>query len=378
MNFELGEEQIMLKNSAREFLDKECPKKHVRAMMDDEKGYSPELWRKMAGLGWQGLVFPEQYGGVGSSFLDLVVLLEEMGRALLPAPFLSTVVRAGRTILLAGNEQQKKQYLTKISNGDLIMTMALTETNGGIEAADITMKAKPVDGAYVLNGKKLFVPDAHVAESLVVIARTKNTARKENGITLFLVDAKTSGIKVEKLKTMSGEKLCAVDFDNVSVPAANILGTADKGWEVVKQVLEEAIIAECAWMTGGARWVLETTIEYAKSRVQFGHAIGTFQAIQHKLANVAVEVEGCTSLTYYAAWTATENDPNRALAASMAKAWVSDSYKLATFEGVQVHGGIGFTWDHDMHLYFKRAKHGEIVYGDGDYHREKVAQLIKM
>ncbi len=378
MNFELGEEQIMLKNSAREFLDKECPKKHVRMMMDDEKGYSPELWKKMAGLGWQGLVFPEQYGGVGSSFLDLVVLLEEMGRALLPAPFLSTVVQAGRVILLAGNEQQKNEYLTKIANGDLIMTMALTEIAGGTEAADVTLKAKQVDGAFVLNGKKLFVPDAHAAESLVVVARTKNTARKENGITLFLVDAKTSGIKIEKLKTMSGEKLCAVDFDNVSVPAASILGTVDKGWQVVKQVVEEAIIAECAWMTGGARWVLETTIEYAKSRVQFGRAIGTFQAIQHKLANVAVEVEGCTSLTYYAAWTATENDPNRALAASMAKAWVSDSYKHATFEGVQVHGGIGFTWDHDMHLYFKRAKHGEIVYGDGDYHREKVAQLIKM
>lgn len=378
MNFELGEEQIMLKNSAREFLDKECPKKHVRAMMDDEKGYSPELWKKMAGLGWQGLVIPEQYGGVGSSFLDLVVLLEEMGRALLPAPFLSTVVQAGRTVLLAGNEQQKKEYLTKIANGDLIVTLALTETTGGNEAADITMKAKPVDGAFVLNGKKMFVPDAHAADSFIVVARTNNTAGKENGITLFLVDAKISGIKIEKLKTMSGEKLCAVDFNNVSVPAANILGTVDEGWQVVKQVLEEAIIAECAWMTGGARWVLETTIEYAKSRVQFGRAIGTFQAIQHKLANVAVEVEGCTSLTYYAAWTATENDPNRALAASMAKAWVSDSYKHAAFEGVQVHGGIGFTWDHDMHLYFKRAKHGEIAYGDGDYHREKVAQLIKM
>jgi alkylation response protein AidB-like acyl-CoA dehydrogenase len=378
MNFELGEEQIMLKNSAREFLDKECPKKHVRAMMDDEKGYSPELWKKMAALGWQGLAFPEQYGGVGSSFLDLIVLLEEMGRALLPAPFLTTVVQAGRAILLAGNEQQKTDYLTKIANGDLVMTMAFIESSGGTEPADITLKAKSANGSFVLNGKKMFVSDAHIADAYVVVARTKNAARKENGITLFLVDAKTNGIKVETLKTMSGEKLCAVDFDNVSVPAANVLGPVDKGWTVLKQVLEEAIIAECAWMTGGARWVLETTIEYAKSRIQFGHPIGTFQAIQHKLANVAVEVEGCTSLTYYAAWTATENDPNRTLAASMAKAWVSDSYKHATFEGVQIHGGIGFTWDHDMHLYFKRAKHGEIVFGDADYHREKVAQLLDM
>jgi alkylation response protein AidB-like acyl-CoA dehydrogenase len=378
MNFELGEEQVMLKTSAREFLDKECQKKHVRAMMDDEKGYSPELWKKMAGLGWQGLAFPEQYGGVGSSFLDLVVLLEEMGRALVPGPFLATVVHAGHAILLAGSELQKKDYLTRIANGDLVMTLALTEETGGIEAADINMKAKAADNHFIISGKKLFVPDAHIADSYVVVARTKGGVRKENGITLFLVDAKTKGIEVEILKTMTGEKLCAVVFDNVSVPSANVLGTVDKGWPVVKQVLEEAIIAECAWMTGGARWVLETTIEYAKSRIQFGHPIGSFQAIQHKLANVAVEVEGCTSLTYYAAWTVTENDPNRTTAASMAKAWVSDSYKHATFEGVQIHGGIGFTWDHDMHLYFKRAKHGEIAFGDGDYHREKVAQLLKM
>jgi alkylation response protein AidB-like acyl-CoA dehydrogenase len=378
MNFELDEEQLMLKNSAREFLDKECPKKYVRAMMDDVKGYSPEIWKKMAGLGWQGLAFPEQYGGVGSSFLDLMVLLEEMGRALVPGPFLATVVHAGRTILLAGSEQQKKDYLTRITNGDLIMTLALTEETGGYEASDINVKAKAVDNNFIINGKKVFVPDAHVADCFVLVARTKSTARKENGITLFLVDAKTTGIKVEILETMTGEKLCEIIFDNVTVPATNILGVLDKGWLVIKQVLEEAIIAECAWMTGGARWVLDTSVEYAKTRIQFGHPIGTFQAIQHKLANVAVEVEGCTSLTYYAAWTANENDPNRSLAASMAKAWVSDSYKHATFEGVQVHGGIGFTWDHDMHLYFKRAKHGEIAFGDGDYHREKVAQLLNM
>ena len=378
MNFELGEEQLMLKTSAREFLDKECQKKHVRVMMDDEKGYSPELWKKMAGLGWQGLAFPEQYGGVGSSFLDLVVLLEEMGRALVPGPFLATVVHAGRAILFAGSEQQKKDYLTRIANGDLIMTLALTEETGGIEAADINMKAKAVGDNFIISGKKLFVPDAHIADSYVVVARTKSGARKENGITMFLVDAKTKGIKVETLKTMTGEKLCEVVFDNISVPSADVLGAVDKGWPVVKQVLEEAMITECAWMTGGARWVLETTVDYAKSRIQFGHPIGSFQAIQHKLANVAVEVEGCTSLTYYAAWVVTENDPNRTMAASMAKAWVSDSYKHATFEGVQIHGGIGFTWDHDMHLYFKRAKHGEIAFGDGDYHREKVAQLLKM
>jgi len=378
MNFELGEEQMMLKTSAREFLDKECPKRHVRAMMDDEKGYSPELWKKMAGLGWQGLAFPEQYGGMGRSFLDLVVLLEEMGRALVPGPFLATIVHAGRAVLAAGSEQQKNEYLPKLANGDLIMTLALTEEKGGIDAADVNLKAIHHGDHYVIDGKKLFVPDAHVAQTLVVVARTKDGANKEDGITLFLVDAKTKGVKVEVLKTMTGEKLCEVAFENVVVPRANVLGEADKGWPVIKHVLEEATVAECAWMSGGARWALETTVEYAKSRIQFGHPIGSFQAIQHKCSDVAVEVEGCTSLTYYAAWAVTENDPARAMAASMAKAWVSDSYKHACFEGVQIHGGIGFTWDHDMHLYFKRAKSGEVAFGDATYHREKVAQLLNM
>jgi alkylation response protein AidB-like acyl-CoA dehydrogenase len=378
MNFELNEEQTMLKTSAREFLDKECPKKHVRAMMDDEKGYSPEMWKKMAGLGWQALAFPEQYGGVGSSFLDLCVLLEEMGRALVPGPFLSTVVHAGRAILAAGNDQQKKEYLTKIASGEAIMTLALTEEKGGIEAADVSLKAAHSGGQYIITGKKLFVPDANVADAMVVVARTKDGPDKTDGITLFLVDARAKGIKTEVLKTMTGEKMCEVVFDGVAVPAANVLGAVDKGWPVIKQVLEEAQVAECAWMTGGARWVLETTLDYAKSRIQFGHPIGSFQAIQHKFADVAVEVEGCTSLVYYAAWAITENDPARAMAASMAKAWVSDSYKHACFEGVQIHGGIGFTWDHDMHLYFKRAKSGEVAFGDAVYHREKVAQLLNM
>ena len=217
MDFELTPEEKAFQKEIHEFLDKECPKKLVRAMMDDEKGYSPELWKKMADLGWQGLAFPEQFGGVGSSFLDLVVLLEEMGRALVPGPFLSTVVHGGRAILLAGNEQQKQDYLPKIANGDLMVTLALTEETGSIDAAGINVKAKADNERFIINGKKLFIPDANVADCFVVVARTKGSARKENGITLFLIDSKTDGIKVETLKTMSGEKLCAIDFNDVSV-----------------------------------------------------------------------------------------------------------------------------------------------------------------
>ena len=370
MDFDLGEEQVMLKTSARDFLEKECPKKLVRDMMDDDKGYSPELWRKMADLGWHGLAFPEEYDGVGSTFLDLAVLLEEMGRALVPGPFVPTVVYAGRTILAAGNEEQKQRFLPAIAGGETIMTMALLESSGDLEPSGIAVTASPSGQDFVINGTKLFVPDAHIADHLICVARTKE------GISLFLVDTKSEGLRVEVLSTMTGEKLCEVTFSDVTVPGSNLLGELNGGWPVVRNLLDEAIVGECAWMMGGARWALETSVDYAKEREQFGVPIGTFQAIQHKLANVAVEVEGATSIVYYAAWTIDENDPGKTLAASVAKAWCSDAYKHAAFEGVQVHGGIGFTWDHDMHLYFKRAKSSQVAFGDADYHRERIAQLL--
>ncbi len=378
MDFGLGEEQVMLKTSARDFLDKECPKTLVRDMMEDERGYSPELWRKMADLGWLGLILPEEYEGVGSSFLDLAVLLEEMGRALVPGPFVPTVVLAGQPIAAAGTEEQKQQFLPKIASGDMILTLAFMEPSGSLEASGVTVKATPSGDDFIIEGTKLFVPDAHVADYLLCVTRTKDGSNKEDGVTLFLVDAKTDGIKTEVLKTMTGEKLCEVAFNNVAVPKKNILGELDQGWPIMKRVLDEATVAECAWMIGGARWVLETTVDYAKERIQFDGPIGRFQAIQHKLANMATEVEGATSITYYAAWAISENDPGSTLAASMAKAWCSDAYKHATFDGVQIHGGIGFTWDHDMHLYFKRAKASEVAFGDGNYHREEVAKILNM
>jgi alkylation response protein AidB-like acyl-CoA dehydrogenase len=376
MDFELGEEQVMLKTSARDFLEKECPKTLVREMMEDEKGYSPELWKKMADLGWLGLTFPEEYGGADSSFLDLAVLLEECGRALLPAPFMPTVVLAGHPILAAGTGEQKQKFLPRIASGDMILTLAFVETSGSLEASDITVTATPSDDNFIINGTKLFVPDAHIADYFLCVTRTGNSQDKEDGITLFLVDAKKDSIQVEALKTMTGDKLFEVTFNNVVISKQNILGEVDRGWPIMKRVLDEAAVAESAWMTGGARWVLETSIEYAKTRIAFGRPIGSFQAIQHKLSDMALEVEGATSIVYYSAWAISENDPNITMAASMAKAWCSDAYKHAVYDGVQIHGGIGFTWDHDMHLYFKRAKALEVTFGDSTYHREKVAQLL--
>lgn len=378
MNFELDEEQVMLKTSARDFLEKECPKELVREMMEDETGYSPELWKKMADLGWFGLSFPEEYGGAGFSFLDLAVLLEECGRALAPVPIIPTVVLAGHTILATGSEQQKQEFIPAIIEGKMILTLALMEENASIDASGITVTASPSGSNYTINGTKLFVPSAHVADYILCVARTKDGSNKEDGVTLFLVDAKTDGIEVEVLNTMTGEKLCEVVFNNVTVPADSVLGEPDKGWPLVQKMLNEAAVAESAWMAGGARWALDTSIDYAKERIAFSRPIGSFQAIQHKLADMALEVEGATSIMYYAAWAISENDPEIPMAVSMAKAWCGETYKHATYDGVQIHGGIGFTWDHDMHLYFKRAKASEVVYGDGDYHRERVATLLNM
>jgi len=379
MNFELDEEQVMLKTSARDFLEKECPKELIRELMeDDEKGYSPELWKKMAELGWLGLSFPEEYGGAEFTFLDLAVLLEECGRALVPGPVIPTIVQVGHTILAAGTEEQKQEILPKMINGELILTLAFMEESGSLEAEGITVKAEKKGDTYVISGTKLFVPDANASDYILCVARTSDGANREDGVTLFLVDAKSEGVQVEVLKTMTGEKLCEVVFDNVSVPAKNIIGEPDKGWPLVQKILCETAVVEAAWMTGGARWVLDTTIDYAKERIAFERPIGSFQAIQHKLANMALEVEGSTSIMYYAAWAISENAPDIPMAASMAKAWCSDTYRNAVFDGVQIHGGIGFTWDHDMHLYFKRAKSSEVSFGDGDYHREVIAGLLEI
>jgi len=376
MNFSLDEEQVMLKTSARNFLEKECPKRLVRDMAESKQGYSPDLWKKMAELGWMGLVFPEEYGGVGSTFLDLAVLLEEMGRALLPGPFVPTVVLVGRPILAAGTQPQKRRFIPGIADGSLMATLAFLEPSAWLGASGINVRATASGKDFVINGTKLFVPDTHVADYILCVTRTGDRAGKEDGISLFLVDARTKGVRVEVLKTLTGEKLCEVEFSNVAVPRSNMLGDLDQGWPIVQRILDEAAVAECAWMTGGAQWVLETTVNYAKERMAFGQPIGAFQAVAHRCANMAIEVEGAISITQYAAWAISENDPEASVTASAAKAWCSEMYKHVAGDGIQVHGAVGFTADHDLNLYFKRAKTSEIAFGDGRHHRERVAAYI--
>jgi len=379
MDFGLNEEQEMLKTMARDFFTNECPKTHVKEMMDDEKGYSPELWKKMAELGFLGLVIPEEYGGTGGNFIDLMVLMQEMGRAVLPSPFISTVLLAGIPLLTAGTEEQKKEFLPKIAAGDVILALALSEPNGDLGADAIEIEAVAEGNDYIINGTKLFVLDAAAADHILCATRTKRTKDPEEGITLFLIDAKADGVHVTSLKTMDEtRKQCEVLFKNVKVPAKSMVGELHQGWPILKKTLNQATAMLCGEMVGGLDTVMEMTLDYAKQRIQFGVPIGSFQAIKHKFADMLIQVEYARSLTYYAAWTVDQDIPDSPVAVSTAKSWCGDAYKHVTNEGVQIHGGIGFTWDHDMHLYFKRARFSDTAFGDSTYHRELIAQSLNL
>jgi alkylation response protein AidB-like acyl-CoA dehydrogenase len=376
MDFAFSEEQDMLRTQARDFLSKQVTSKKVRELTETDDGFDQDLWRRLAELGWTGLGIPEEYGGVGT-FLDLVVVLEEAGRALLPGPFFTTMGLGVAALLEAGSDAQKKEVLGKVANGDARVTLAMTEPSGRWDSAGVELRAEKSGGGWKLNGTKLFVPDAAVADYTVVVARTRSG--EEEGITLFLVSGRPNGLSVEPLKTMDmTRRWYQLQFDNVELTDDAVMGVADQGWPALKRALEWGAAALCAEMVGGAQWVLDTSVDYAKTRQQFGKPIGIYQAVSHKLADMLLEVESARSATYYAAWTVDADAPDRSLATSMAKAYASDAYRKAAGNGIQVHGGIGFTWEHDMHLYFKRAKSSEVTLGDATYHRELVAQALDL
>jgi alkylation response protein AidB-like acyl-CoA dehydrogenase len=375
MDLGLNEEQEMLRESARDFLRRECPKQLVRQLDESDQGYSIELWRKMAELGWMGLVFPEKYGGSGRSFLDLAILLEEMGYNIVPGPFFSTVILGGLTILKAGNEEQKTEFLPKIARGEMVLSLALTEPSASYDAASVKTKAITRDGEYVLNGTKLFVLNANVADHILCIARTKETTDPEDGITVFLVDTRSAGLTCTLLRTLARDKQCEVIFDNVTLSGRSIVGKRDEGWPIVKDILQKATVAKCTEMVGGAQAALDMAVNYAKERVQFGRPIGSFQAIQHYCANMAMDVSGARFVTYKAAWKVSEGLP-AALDAAIAKAWLSEAYGRVALSAHQIFGAIGFTMDHDIHLYYRQAKAAEIIFGGADFHRAIVAQEL--
>ncbi len=378
MNFGFNDEQELLRSTARKFFENECGSDTVRRLMETPEGISPDLWTKLAEQGWLGLVYPEAYDGMGLGLVDLVVLMEEMGRAVVPGPYFSAVLLGGLAIAEAGSEAQKKEWLPKIAAGDRRVALAWMEPSAQLGPAGVTLTAVEKGGQYALSGTKLFVHDAHTADALVVAARTRPGAGAD-GVSLFLVPKGTRGLEVTLLPTMDQtRKLCEVALSDVTVGAAALLGAAGAGWAPLARVLDRATVALCAEMCGGAQKVLDMTVEYAKIRQAFGRPIGSYQGVKHRAADMLVDVENSKSITYYAAWALDEGAAEAPLAVSMAKAYVSDAYRRVASAGIQLHGGIGFTWEHDLHLYFKRAKGSEFTFGDATHHRERVAQLVNL
>jgi alkylation response protein AidB-like acyl-CoA dehydrogenase len=371
MNLAFSDEQEELRRSVRRFLADKSPESEVRRLMETESGYDADVWAQMAQqLGLQGLAIPEEYGGSGFSFVELVVVLEEMGRALLCAPFFSSVVLAAGAVLGSGDEQLKHDVLPGVASGELLATLALTEDSGRWDEGGVTMVARASEGSgsWVLDGHKTFVLDGHTAGMILVVARTGK------GVSLFLVDGEAPGLARTAMPTMDQtRKQARLEFS--SVPG-RLVGAEGAAWPVVSRALDLAAIGLAAEQVGGAQRVLEMSVEYAKVRVQFGRPIGSFQAVKHKCADMLLAVESAKSAAYYAAWTAAEDDEELPVMASLAKAYCSEAYFKAAADNIQIHGGIGFTWDHPAHLYFKRAKSSELILGDPAYHRELVAQRI--
>ncbi len=374
MNFAFTEEQDQLREAVRRFMETKSDEKEVRRLMETTEGYDSALWAQMANeLGLQSLHIPEEYGGQGFTFIELGIVLEEMGRALLCSPYFSTVGLAVNAILNAGSADQKAALLPGIAAGETIATLAFTEPNGRWDADGITMEAKGSGDSVTLDGTKMYVIDGHIANTVVVVARQAGTTG-EAGIGFYVVDGDAAGLTRTPLATMDQtRKQAKLEFSGVKATA---LGDSSNGWAALSKTLDQAAVCLANEMVGGAQMVLDMSVEYAKVRVQFGRPIGSFQAIKHKCADMLLEVESAKSAAYYAAWAAAEDNDELPVVASLAKAYCSDAYFHATAENIQIHGGIGFTWEHPAHLYFKRAKSSEILLGDATYHRELLAQRI--
>ena len=370
MQFGLTETQRVLKNSAREFFSAECPIGEVRRLMETGTAYDAALWQKMAQQGWTGIIFGEEYGGLGLGLVEMAVALEEMGRALLPGPYLSTVL-AGVAIDAAGNPAQKRKYLSRISMGEARATLALLEASACWEPDAIQLAARPTLSGFALNGHKMFVPDAGAADFLVCAAR----CAAELG--LFIVPRGAPGLTITPLAAIDGtRKLDRVEFSGVQVAENGFLAIGDSALRALERSLAVGAAALAAEMVGGMQRVMEIAVDYAKTRKQFGKPIGQFQAVQHLCADMLLLTESSRSAAYYAAWALQEQAPEAAVAVSIAKAYASDAYREVGNRGIQVQGGMGFTWENNVHLYYKRAKASEIQFGDATYHRERIARLV--
>jgi alkylation response protein AidB-like acyl-CoA dehydrogenase len=370
MDFDLNKAQKLLQQSARDFFARELKPERVRELMATDTAYDDGLWRAMADQGWTGLIIPEEFGGLGLSMVDLIAVSEEMGRACLPGPFLSTLWAAA-LIDRAGSEGQRKQYLEPIAAGDMKATVALLEEDADWNPSAVGLRADKDGREFRLRGRKEFVTDAEVSDLIICVARA------DHGLVLAPVEKGAKGMKIAATPGVDAtRKLYSVEFDDVVAPEADALAFNLRTRDAVESATDMAIVALCAEMLGGMQWTLETGVEYAKTRQQFGKPIGVYQAVQHQLADMFLMTESARSAVYYAAWAVSENDPSAKLAVSVAKACCSDAAREVGNRGAQVHGGIGFTWEHNLQLYYKRAKASEIMFGDAHYHREEIARKV--
>ncbi len=376
MDFTFNDEQQQLRSMARTFLEENSGSAAVRGAMESELGFDSEIWKQIAALGWPAVIIPEQFDGLGLSYVELVALLEVMGESLLCAPFFSTVCLAANALLVAGTEDQQRKYLPKIADGKLLATLAMTEASGRCDADGIAATARREGSGFRIDGSKRFVLDGHCADLLIVAARDAASAG-ESGVSLFAVPADTAGIERHPLATIDQtRRLSAIEFNDVRVPEAALMGEAGQAWPALSKTLDLAAIALAAEQVGGAQRALDLSVRYANERVQFGRPIGTFQAIKHKCADMMVAVESARSASYYAACVASEGSDELPVVASLARVAASEAYFQCAADAIQIHGGVGFTWEYDLHLYFKRAKSSESLLGDPSYHRERVAQQI--
>jgi alkylation response protein AidB-like acyl-CoA dehydrogenase len=365
----LGNEHDDLRRTVHRFLADKSPEQEVRRLMETETGYDDAVWDQMAAqLGLQALIVPERYGGAGFGYVELALVLEEMGRVLLCAPYFSTVALAVNLLLAVGDEQASTRFLPGIASGKTIATVAAVESSGRWDVDSVGLQAVPVDSEWRLTGEKLYVLDGTLADVVLVVARAPG------GVSVFAVERGADGFTSEALSTMDQtRKQARLVFSDTP---ATIVGAEGQGSVAVPRMLERAAIALAAEQVGGAQRVLDMAVDYAKDRVQFGRPIGSFQAIKHRCADMLVDVESARSTVYHAAQAVDDEHEELPILASLAKACCSDAYFRGAAANIQIHGGIGFTWEHPAHLYLKRAKSSELLFGDADYHRELLADRI--
>jgi 3-oxocholest-4-en-26-oyl-CoA dehydrogenase beta subunit len=373
MEFSLREETKMLKSNAEKFMKEKSPSSFVKNILKEEKGFSPALWKEMADLGWLGLIHGEAYGGSGGDFFDLFILFEEMGKAVLPSPFFCSAVFAGLLIQGAGDDRLRKEYLPGILQGKRILTVGLRNEQGVYDYPDPDLVAQETgEGSYRIKGTRLLVPYAHVADEILVCARLRKGSRSF-GPTLFKTKNHGPGVQVVPLNTLTGEKQFAVTYTDFAAAPQDLVGSPGKGAEYVEKIMPRLIALKCGEMVGGLSKVVDMTVDYVKQRVQFGKPLGALQVVQHTCADLTTFLDTARLIAYQAASLISAGLPC-AKEVAMAKAWCSDVYKRGTQMAHQMHGGIGFTEEHDLHLYYKHAKAAELEFGDSWYHRQKVAE----